>query len=411
MTKPNIKKLVLLNIPYVFAFYFADKVAFDFRTAAGGDLLSTLSAGMTNLSAAFRNPLPSFNLQDLLIGVGAALLLRLLVYVKAKNRKKFRQGIEYGSARWGTSDDIKPYIDPSFQNNVILTQTERLTMDSRPNNIRRYPDGWGETHPLSGLLYCADCGGKMYVHRTNNGKRIAQFTCAEYSKIPVGERCKSQHRIGAEVVLKLISEALKEIVTFSEQDEEAFRKVVRDTLTAQQSTESKDQEKRLAACRSRMSELETMLCKIYEDNTLGKLPNKRYMALDAQYTHEQQELEAEVAALQTVVDMSGNEERSAAKFIALVKRYQGFDEMTTTMLNEFVEKVLIHERDIKGCRDSPQTIEIYFNFIGKFRTPDSTVPLTAEEQIKDEALLTIHVHPPYITRKASVPTSSSVKPK
>ena len=132
MTKPNIKKLVLLNIPYVFAFYFADKVAFAFRTAAGGDLLSTLSAGMTNLSAAFRNPLPSFNLQDLLIGVGAALLLRLLVYVKAKNRKKFRQGIEYGSARWGTSDDIKPYIDPSFQNNVILTQTERLTMDSRP---------------------------------------------------------------------------------------------------------------------------------------------------------------------------------------------------------------------------------------------------------------------------------------
>jgi type IV secretion system protein VirD4 len=132
VTKPNIKKLVLLNIPYVFAFYFADKVAFAFRTAAGGDLLSTLSAGMTNLSAAFRNPLPSFNLQDLLIGVGAALLLRLLVYVKAKNRKKFRQGIEYGSARWGTSDDIKPYIDPAFQNNVILTQTERLTMDSRP---------------------------------------------------------------------------------------------------------------------------------------------------------------------------------------------------------------------------------------------------------------------------------------
>lgn len=290
-------------------------------------------------------------------------------------------------------DKKSHYVEPSEW--TIIENTHPAIIDQETfdnvqrlrNNIRRYPDGWGEAHPLSGLLYCADCGGKMYVHRVNNGKRVAQFTCSEYSKIPVGERCKSQHRIGAEVVLKLISEALKEIVTFSEQDEEAFRKVVRDTLTAQQSTESKDQEKRLAACRSRMIELETMLCKIYEDNTLGKLPNKRYMALDAQYTHEQQELEAEVAALQTVVDMSGNEERSAAKFIALVKRYQGFDEMTTTMLNEFVEKVLIHERDIKGCRDSPQTIEIYFNFIGKFRTPDSTVPLTAEEQIKDEALL------------------------
>ena len=132
MTKPNMKKLVLLNIPYVFAFYFADKVAFAFRSAAGGNLLSVLSAGMSNLSTAFRNPLPSFNLTDLLIGAAAALLLKLLVYVKAKNRKKFRQGIEYGSARWGTSEDIKPYIDPVFQNNVILTQTERLTMDSRP---------------------------------------------------------------------------------------------------------------------------------------------------------------------------------------------------------------------------------------------------------------------------------------
>jgi len=132
VTKPNMKKLVLLNIPYVFAFYFADKVAFAFRSAAGGDLLSVLSAGMSNLSTAFRNPLPSFNLTDLLIGAAAALLLKLLVYVKAKNRKKFRQGIEYGSARWGTSEDIKPYIDPVFQNNVILTQTERLTMDSRP---------------------------------------------------------------------------------------------------------------------------------------------------------------------------------------------------------------------------------------------------------------------------------------
>lgn len=132
MTKLNMKKLVLLNIPYVFAFYFADKVTFAFRSAAGGDLLSVLSAGMSNLSTALRNPLPSFNLTDLLIGTAAALLLKLLVYMNAKNRKKFRQGIEYGSARWGTSEDIKPYIDPVFQNNVILTQTERLTMDSRP---------------------------------------------------------------------------------------------------------------------------------------------------------------------------------------------------------------------------------------------------------------------------------------
>lgn len=160
----------------------------------------------------------------------------------------------------------EPIIDQETFDNV-----QRLR-----SNIRRYPDGWGDAHPLSGLLYCADCGSKMYVHRTNNGKRISQFTCAAYSKIPVGQLCKTQHRINADVVMKLISETLREIVTFSEQDEAGFRKVVQDALAAQQSTDVADQKKRLEVCRSRMDELEKMLCRIYEDNALGKLPDKRY---------------------------------------------------------------------------------------------------------------------------------------
>ena len=173
----------------------------------------------------------------------------------------------------------------------------------------------------------------MYVHRVNNGKRIPQFTCSAYTKIPVGELCKTQHRIHADVVLKLISEALREIVTFSEQDDEGFKKVVQDALSSQQSSDVAEQRKRLDACRRRMSELETMLCRIYEDNTLGKLPGKRYQMLDAQYSQEQAELEAEIASLQNTLEEDNAEERSAAKFIALVKRYQGFEEMTNTMLN------------------------------------------------------------------------------
>lgn len=122
------KKLVLLNIPHVFTFYFADKVASASRSAVRGDLLSVLSAGMTNRCTAFTNPLPSFNLMDLLLGAAAALPLKLLIYMKTKNPKKFRQGIEYGATRWGTSEDIKPYIDLAFQNNAILMQTESYTM-------------------------------------------------------------------------------------------------------------------------------------------------------------------------------------------------------------------------------------------------------------------------------------------
>ena len=132
MNKPDVKKLVLLNLPYVFAFYFADKIAAVFRLAPGTEFIDKLTNGFAVLGSAFANPLPSFYPVDLLVGLIAGALLKLAVYVKGKNRKKFRQGEEYGSARWGKPEDIKPYMDPEFSNNVILTQTEYLTMNSRP---------------------------------------------------------------------------------------------------------------------------------------------------------------------------------------------------------------------------------------------------------------------------------------
>ena len=96
---------------------------------------------------------------------------------------------------------------------IIDQQTFDLVQKIR-GNVRRYPDGWGEAAPLTGLLYCADCGGKMYVHRTNNGKRISQYTCSQYSKVPVGKLCTTQHRINEDVVLSLVSEMLKAIALF-----------------------------------------------------------------------------------------------------------------------------------------------------------------------------------------------------
>ena len=130
----DIKRLILLNLPYVFAFYFVDKLASVFRLAPGTELADKLTGGFANVGTAFANPLPSFNPIDLLIGVSAGALLKLAVFIKSKNRKKFRQGEEYGSARWGKPEDIKPYTDDDFYNNVILTQTEYLTMNSRPKD-------------------------------------------------------------------------------------------------------------------------------------------------------------------------------------------------------------------------------------------------------------------------------------
>ena len=132
LSKVSVKKLVAMNIPYLIAFYVVEKCAWLYRHCIGGTVVQKLGVMLMNLPVAFRSWIPSFHIRDLLAGIIGALLLRCVVYMKGKNAKKFRQGEEYGSARWGNEKDIDPFIDPVFENNIILTQTERLTMNSRP---------------------------------------------------------------------------------------------------------------------------------------------------------------------------------------------------------------------------------------------------------------------------------------
>ena len=132
LSKVSVKKLVAMNIPYLIAFYVVEKCAWLYRHCIGGTVVQKLGVMLMNLPVAFRSWIPSFHIRDLLAGIIGALLLRCVVYMKGKNAKKFRQGEEYGSARWGNEKDIEPFIDPVFENNIILTQTERLTMNSRP---------------------------------------------------------------------------------------------------------------------------------------------------------------------------------------------------------------------------------------------------------------------------------------
>ena len=134
MKNINVKKLLILNLPYFILGLYASNLGEAYRLAAGTTFADKLTHLMDGFAAAFSSPLPSFHPVDLLIGLCCGAGLRLAVYVKSKNAKKFRKNSEYGSARWGTHDDIAPYIDPVFQNNVILTQTERLTMSSRPKD-------------------------------------------------------------------------------------------------------------------------------------------------------------------------------------------------------------------------------------------------------------------------------------
>ena len=130
--KPEIKKLLILNLPYLLFVWLFDKVGAAVRLSPGADASAKLLHLGDGFTAAFSSITPSFHPADLLIGIAGAVIVRLIIYVKGKNAKKYRKGMEYGSARWGTAEDIKPYTDPVFENNIPLTQTERLTMNSRP---------------------------------------------------------------------------------------------------------------------------------------------------------------------------------------------------------------------------------------------------------------------------------------
>ena len=286
---------------------------------------------------------------------------------------------------------------------IIDQQTFDLAQKIR-SNVRRYPNGWGEAAPLTGLLYCADCGGKMYVHRTNNGKRVSQYTCSNYTKVPCGTLCPTQHRINESAVLTLVSDTLRAIAEYSRNDRTEFIHTVQETQVAQQSADISKKRRRLAAAQKRAGELEKLICKIYEDNALGKLPDARYRALDAQYTKEQDALEIEIAELEKAVTGYEQSQKSAEKFIALIDKYENFDTLTNTMLNEFVEKILVHERARKGSQDTTQEIEIYFNFLGRYIPPSlQPVPLTPEEQeeLQKKEERKDRLHQNYLKRKAS----------
>ena len=307
-------------------------------------------------------------------------------------------------------DKKSHYVDESewtiFENThePIITQEMYDNVQRIRSNVRRYPDGWGEAAPLTGLLYCADCGGKMYVHRVNNGKRVSQYTCSQYSKVPVGTLCPTQHRIAEKVVLSLVSDTLHAIADYAKTDRAAFIRTVQEAQVNQQDSDIKKKRRRLAAAQKRAGELERLMCKIYEDNALGRLPDARYAALDAQYAKEQEALSKEITELEKSVKGYDQGKRSAEKFIAMIDKYQDFDTMTTTMLNEFVEKILVHERDQKGRQDTGQEVEIYFNFVGKYIPPTlkEAEPTPEElEELRKKNERRERAHRAYLQRKAS----------
>ncbi|MBP2016481.1 recombinase family protein [Anaerococcus degeneri] len=272
-------------------------------------------------------------------------------------------------------------------------------------NVKRYPDGWGEYHPLTGLMYCADCGSKMYVHRTSNYKNIPYYTCSAYTKTPCGMLCPSAHRIKAEVVLNLIRETLKDIKKYLDEDNEAFIRSIQNEMEEKEKIEIEKEKIRLTESQNRLQELERLMCRIYEDMILNKIPNNRYEILNNQYETEQVALSKEIKDLEQQVSRYEKETDRARKFISLISRYENFDELTTTMINEFVEKIIVHERDRKGSQTSKQKIEIYFNFIGNYEVPKEELSEEERSKLEEEERKINErrdrLHQNYLKRKAN----------
>lgn len=267
--------------------------------------------------------------------------------------------------------------------------------------IKRYPNGWGEPHPLDGKLICPDCGGKLYCHRADNGKRVAMYTCGNYNKQPVGSVCKSPHRIKADALIEIIRETLRFLKSTIEADPTEFIEQITQTEEDNRSIEAKKKQERLKICRKRVDELERLICKIYEDNALGKLPESRYDTLIRQYSKEQESLNNEIEGIEEFLSKVEEERKSGKKFVDLMSRYDNFDEITPFIVNEFIDRIEVHERARKGSVQTTQKVDIYFNFIGNYALPEKE--LTEEEKAELARIeeKKDRIHRNYLRRKES----------
>lgn len=238
---------------------------------------------------------------------------------------------------------------------------------------------------LSGLLYCADCGSKL-SHRYNSRNKYDadnSYGCSSYRQYT---RNCTMHYIRVSVVEKLILEAIREVSAYALSNEKEFVKKVREASDVQQEATMKEYRRRLGKAKRRHEELDDLVKKLYESFATGKIPEKHFDRLLSGYDNEQTALEAEIQELQTGLDRYGADSVRADRFLELVKRYTDFSELTTPMLNEFIEKVVVHEAD-KSTGDRVQKVDIYLNFIGAFTVPKMEAALTAEQEAREQRKL------------------------
>lgn len=263
---------------------------------------------------------------------------------------------------------------------IIDEETWNIVQRLRGTKRRVYkPDG--EPNPLTGVLYCADCGAKMYHKRGTSGRPDHphhEYVCSGYRHYSKSCTC---HYIRVEVVEQLILDAIRRASRYAIENEAAFIQRVREEAALQQEAAVRESRRRLTKGKRRREEISRLIKKLYESYAADKIPENHFSELLTGYDAEQKNLDAELERLQVEIDRYNTDSVRADRFLELVKRHTEFTELTPTLLNEFVEKVVVHEAvKIEGKRT--MQVDIYLNFIGKFDLPEQEAAQAATPEKK-----------------------------
>ena len=288
----------------------------------------------------------------------------------------------------------KKKVDNPPEEWVIFENTHEAIVDADTWHLAQHEKGTktridsvGLANPLTGLMFCADCGAKMYNSRHRNernndasGLHFDTYNCSTYSNTRIREtRICSNHHISTQAVRTLLLEAIRKIAQYAIADPKAFAQQIRAEAQIQHEAAAKELKRRLARDRKRCAELDGLFQKLYESYATGKITEKRFDMMAANYETEQAELEQRIADGQQELDTYMQDEDRIDKFLELTKRYTDFSELTTPMIKEFVEKIVVHAPD-RSTGQRTQQVDIYFKFIGQFSIPEETEQLSPEEQ-------------------------------
>jgi DNA invertase Pin-like site-specific DNA recombinase len=275
-------------------------------------------------------------------------------------------------------------IFPNTHDAIVDEETWNNAQRLRKRTKRKLANGTN-SHRLSGLVYCADCGKRLsYSSPTSqhrpDGKIYdadSSFRCPTYKSMY--EEC-TMHYVKTSSLDTLIEAAIRRVAGYVLEDEEGFIQRVKELSETTRIVSDKGSKKEIASAKRRIAELDGFIKKLYEGNATGKIPDRHFEKLLAEYDEEQQILESRVAELEAKLEEAEAESTNSNRFVSLVKRYRDFTEITPQMLNEFIEKVVVHEATGGRTKNRRQQIDIYFNFIGQFEVPCGEAEISAMEE-------------------------------